>query len=59
MRFIPRRLRRFPGIPQPAPPAGVTILEGRERKNEFRMFRRLIVMLTIAVALYPMCGDGS
>jgi hypothetical protein len=30
-----------------------------ERKTEFRMFRRLIVMLTIAVALYPMCGDGS
>lgn len=43
------KLRKFPDV---------TNSEGRTRR-EHHMIRRFMVMVVLAVALFPMCGDGN
>jgi hypothetical protein len=34
-------------------------VEGRVNQGVWLMIRRFMVMIAIAVALFPMCGDGT
>jgi hypothetical protein len=34
-------------------------VEGRVNQGALSMIRRFVVMIAIAVALFPMCGDGN
>ena len=49
--------RRIPACETLGVPEALTN-QGRV-KGEYKMIRRFMVMIALAVALFPMCGDGN